>query len=778
MKIGILVENKDLFFSGAIQQSLFIYQVLDSCNFDVKFYCNDRDYVYFGQPYMKDIKIEDISVETLKDLDMLIYLSALLNEEDSLILKKMNIKVVQILCGNNYMFNQERLVFGCHKGLHSFNNCYIDEYWLLPMYTHARSYIETHSKKPVRIMPYIWNTTFVDLWMKNNQDIMYEVGSELNILICEPNVNVFKTSLVPLIISEKCADITDKVFCLCLKDKKQNVDDIFGDYLKIIKNNKVELYERLKLYNVLSQLKSKNKSPFIISHQMLNDLNFLHLELFYLGYPVIHNCERMKSCGYFYKDHDIDMGADALYDAFCNHINNYNNIEYKNNVKKLLFRFSPYNKNNKKEYLSAIFDICGKTKIPLKIKEEIPKYLYVYYKDKDKYSNFLSVNDNYKIVDYNDNQINLFFLKEYSKLHSDIYRFIEDEDVKMSFFYLCIIYKFGGLCIDSDFKCLERLDVCLEYDDDVLLCFSDKSFNLSVMMCRKGVKSIYLTIMKYIYLFKSKQKYCTTDWNLSNMFQLGCDIYTNKQFVVKDNIKYKFLRCKENVYMYKSKQILEKPIKAVQIYEKDNMYIPKVVFQTKLSNSNNNTKRVDDIMKKYFEGWKIVNFESDKKCIEYFTYNKMKGYPNIIEKFNCLKGAHKSDIFRYYYLYINGGCYLDDDAIINTHISNIIKEYSSVYIESNFFREFKHIFNGFICVRPKDTIIKKALDHIYNIDYSKVSNYQIFCKELYSIIVLNIQCNTMIYKETIFKSHNNTESTIKDENGNVILTHFFESKVI
>ena len=79
----------------------------------------------------------------------------------------MNIKIVQILCGNNYMFNQERLIFGCHKSLHSFNNSYIDEYWLLPMYTHAKSYIETHSKKPVRIMPYVWNTTFVDLWIKN-----------------------------------------------------------------------------------------------------------------------------------------------------------------------------------------------------------------------------------------------------------------------------------------------------------------------------------------------------------------------------------------------------------------------------------------------------------------------------------------------------------------------------------------------------------------------------------------------------------------------------------
>ena len=777
MKIAILIENKDLFFSGAIQQSLFIYQILKSCNFDVKFYCTEKEYVYFGQPYMKTIKVEHINLESLKNLNLLIYLSASFQEEDTLKLKSMNIKVVQILCGNNYMFNQEKLIFGCHKNLHTFNNSYIDEYWLLPMYTHAKTYIETHSRKPVKILPYIWNTTFLDLWMKNNEDIRYKIGSELNVLICEPNVNVFKTSLVPLIISEKCVDIIDKVFCLCLKNKQENFNDIFENYLKIIKTNKLELYERLKLYDVLSQLKSKNKCPFIISHQMLNDLNFLHLELFYLGYPVIHNCERMKSCGYFYKEHDIDNGSETLYRAFVTHIDNYDSVEYKENVEELLFKYSPYNKDNKREYLSAVLNICEKTKIPLEIKEEIPKCVYVHYKDKDKYSDFLSINNNYKIIEYNDDKISLFFLKEYSQLYLDIYRFIEDYDVKVSFFYLCIIYKFGGLCINPNFNCLERFDICLEPDDDVLLCLSDNSFDLSFMMCRKGIKSIYLTIMKYIYLFKSERKYCRSDWVLSNIFQVISDICTNRQFFVKDNIKYKFLLRKEDVYMYKNKQIL-KVNSPIQKYEKDNIHIPKVIFQTKLKNSKNNTKRVDDIMKKYFEGWKILNFDSDNKCIEYFRDNKIKEYPNIIEKFNCLKGAHKSDIFRYYYLYINGGCYLDDDAIINTHVSNIIKEYSSVYIESNFFKTFKHIFNGFICVRPKDIVIKKALDHIYNIDYSKVKTYQIFCIELYNIIDLNKQINTKIYKETIFKSDNKSESIIKDENQNVILTHYFLNKVI
>lgn len=778
MKIGILIENNDLFHSGAIQQSLFIYQLLKECNFDVDFYCNDKECMYFGYPYMDNIRVLNITGEKLKELNLIVYLSAVLNESDSFIIKSMGVKIVQILCGNNYMFNQERLIFGCHSKLHSFNNSHIDEYWLLPMYTHAKSYIETHSRRPVRIMPYIWNTTFIDLWMKKNEDIRYKVGSELNVLIAEPNVNVFKTSLVPLVISEKCVDVINKVFCLCLKNKKQNFDDIFGDYLKIIKNNKVEFYDRLKLYNVLSQLKLKNKCPFIVSHQMLNDLNFLHLELFYLGYPVIHNCRRMNSCGYFYEDHNIDDGSNALYDAFSNHMNVYNNSKYINCVKELLFKFSPCNKENKRSYLSSIFYLCGNTKIPLQIKEEIPKCIYVNSREKDKYSEMLYVNKNYKIVEYNDMKIYLFFLKEYSQLHLDVYRFIEDYDVKMIFFYLCVIYKFGGLYVDSKFKWLNKIDDCLDSDDDFLLLLDNDSFDLSFVMCRPGVRSVYFIILKYIYLLKSKTKYCRNDWVLSSIFELNCDIDEDSYFIVKEDIKYKFLKRKENKYFYRGEEIFEISSNDEIEYEKDNSYIPNIVFQTRLKKSPNNSERVDNMMKKYFKGWKIFNFDSDEKCIDYFRKNKIKEYSNIIEKFTCLKGAHRSDIFRYYYLYINGGCYLDDDAMLDTHISNIIKEYSSVYIESNFFKTFNHIFNGFICVRPKDNIIKKALDHIYNIDYSKVHNYQIFCKELYSIISLNTYSNTKIYKETIFKCDNKSKSIIKDDDGNVILTHYFQNKVI
>ena len=66
----------------------------------------------------------------------------------------------------------------------------------------------------------------------------------------------------------------------------------------------------------------------------------------------------------------------------------------------------------------------------------------------------------------------------------------------------------------------------------------------------------------------------------------------------------------------------------------------------------------------------------NQKCGNIFimkSFNKfpIKEFPNIIDKFNSFsKGQHKADLFRYYYLYLNGSGYIFEE-----NIDNIIKSY-------------------------------------------------------------------------------------------------------
>jgi hypothetical protein len=197
--------------------------------------------------------------------------------------------------------------------------------------------------------------------------------------------------------------------------------------------------------------------------------------------------------------------------------------------------------------------------------------------------------------------------------------------------------------------------------------------------------------------------------------------------------------------------------------------IPKRLIQTNLTSPDNR-----DLMKlsKHFVGWSYKNFSSDEERIIFFTQNPIKDFPDIIEKYNRLKGAHKSDIFRYYYLYLNGGCYLDDDAMVYEDIEKIIENYNFVCVESNFFKDFSHIFNGFICTTQKNIIMYKALQHLYNVDYDVArKNYQFACIELYNIVKQSTE-KIKIYREV----KEGYKCVVYDKK--IILAHYYQYKKI
>ena len=117
---------------------------------------------------------------------------------------------------------------------------------------------------------------------------------------------------------------------------------VFIESLEIYKNNKVELYSRIKYFDVIKQLNNKNIDFYVISNHRDNALNFLHLETLYLGYPLIHNCEYYKEAGYYYNN--IKEGAEKLLFSIKNHKNIIS--QYTAETKKTLFKFSPNNPSN------------------------------------------------------------------------------------------------------------------------------------------------------------------------------------------------------------------------------------------------------------------------------------------------------------------------------------------------------------------------------------------------------------------------------------------------
>lgn len=181
------------------------------------------------------------------------------------------------------------------------------------------------------------------------------------------------------------------------------------------------------------------------------------------------------------------------------------------------------------------------------------------------------------------------------------------------------------------------------------------------------------------------------------------------------------------------------------------------------------------IMYRLNSGWKY-DFYNDNDVIQFFIDNPITDLPDIIQKYNSIKkGSHKAYLFRYYYLYINGGFFMDFDAMLYVNIDNIVKKYDFVSVNSSCHPGT--IFQGILGASPKNKIIKKALYQAYNTEPNILDNeYHYFCRQLYNIIKQNnFGYNIKLYEEKR-ENPDNGDDILDGET--LLFKHYWKDKVI
>lgn len=204
----------------------------------------------------------------------------------------------------------------------------------------------------------------------------------------------------------------------------------------------------------------------------------------------------------------------------------------------------------------------------------------------------------------------------------------------------------------------------------------------------------------------------------------------------------------------------------------ENIKIPKVIFQT---SRNSQYQYVVDMIKSRSPGWEYKHFKDDD-VLQVFKENPLDEFPNIKDKFlSIISGAHKADLFRYYYLYVKGGVFIDSDAMIEQDINIIVKDYDFVSVESTYFPNT--IFNRFIGSTPKNIIMHEALKHAYMSNPIEINkNYMIFCRRLREIYnIFKEGQKTTLYLEQV---NNSKSSKVVNKRNETICIHYYLDKII
>ena len=376
---------------------------------------------------------------------------------------------------------------------------------------------------------------------------------------------------------------------------------------------------------------------------------------------------------------------------------------------------------------------------------------------------------------------------------------------KGDFLRYCALYLYGGVYLDLDASITTKLrNFILPSDEHVL--FFDQDKNLEQFLFMVKPKHIFLKTMinemverinnneRNIFLATGPTLFTDVIYNILN----GSNVYNTKQVLSnrvrqncfisnKDAMNGRILdrmhKKQRKLFSFRMKNYREK-----FLYNGEDKYIvtfnsptpnfyksiieksvlPKVIFQTGIKRQ---TPSIIKVIKSKCPDWTYKHF-MDEECLQFFRDNPLEEFPNIISVFNGFsRGAHKADLFRYYYLYLYGGVFLDSDAIIEQNIEDILQKYEFISITS-YHTDKKMMFNGFIASYPRNTIMYKALKKAYKTnDKLLTKDYHLLCKQLFKIVKVSKQKNMMLYRERRTQDFPMGVRTY-NRNNKLVLTHY------
>ncbi|WGE64865.1 DUF2827 family protein [Actinobacillus equuli] len=335
-KIGITFNLEssvtDIWANGANQNIIFLYQLFSYSNivenvvlvsWGPEKRTTPPDGFMLDKLNLKFAYIDDV----IDELDVLIEGTLVIEPHHVEKMHGHNGKVVCYKIGNDFIMDMENFLFEKKSG-RVFNGTHFDSVWMIPQHENTcHSYFSIMYRCNSYVVPAIWAPTFCDqvikrLKEKHNLEFGYKPTylSEKRIASFEANINIVKTSFIPVLICEQAyRTVPEKIkhVYLCNTYEKRNNPTFFNfiGRTNLVKNKIMTVEGRYQMPDFLTRY-----VDIVVSHQWENGLNYAYNDALYGGYPFIHNSKLLpKGVGYYYDQFDAFDGAKVLLDVIDNH---------------------------------------------------------------------------------------------------------------------------------------------------------------------------------------------------------------------------------------------------------------------------------------------------------------------------------------------------------------------------------------------------------------------------------------------------------------------------
>ncbi|CAB3774450.1 DUF2827 domain-containing protein [Paraburkholderia humisilvae] len=369
--IGLRSESESIWVNGIKQNALYLAKLFQHSPLGHSVMLVNTTTVALTDALPWDTKrFPARRFDDVKDaLDVLIELGGQISDEQTRYLKARGTKLISYCCGPEYVQMIEAMIFRRVSGPVFINQQY-DAIWVIPqvMETSAH-FFSTLRRLPVREVPFVWDPMCLQASTRRLPfEGEYRPGGYANprtgrrpkrLAVMEPNIDVLKFCLYPLLIAEQAFRIEggDAIVHLHVT----NADHLARhspEFISIVKDldivrmGKASFVGRYDTPHFLSE-----HTDIVISHQWGLALNYFHFEVCWNGFAFIHNAHLCRELGYFYEGNDIETGVRQLLHAIRHHDNDWQG--YRAKQRKAILRFLASNLGLISQYDELLADVCN-----------------------------------------------------------------------------------------------------------------------------------------------------------------------------------------------------------------------------------------------------------------------------------------------------------------------------------------------------------------------------------------------------------------------------------
>lgn len=350
IRIGISAAvPSHMFNNGIHQNTLYFYDVLKNIGYTPYLVVTNSDYVKYkksppdgwnGSHYENVVSFSQlyrIGFHAVVTFGVQISHIALQQ------LRHAGVKLVSYVCGNEYLINSEAILYN-HGESGSFEQdksnprkSLFDEVWLIPQMMELNECYKRTLSRCAKVIeaPFIWSPKGMETIAEKDgdgttlNDFLYinaktNTNASKRLAIFDPNISIMKWFLPSFVLCERAYQLSpqlvDRVYIT--NAFREKIGDTLNSkkientvrYTDLFLDKRVFFEKRFITFEFM-----KTHADVAVFHQWGNPLNYIYLEMAWLGYPFVHNAHLCADLGYYYEGYNLEQGAEVLLGAMMKH---------------------------------------------------------------------------------------------------------------------------------------------------------------------------------------------------------------------------------------------------------------------------------------------------------------------------------------------------------------------------------------------------------------------------------------------------------------------------